>query len=320
MDLTSKIKQKALDLGFDLVGVTSAAPIDRSDIEYMEQWLSDGCAGDMGYMHRNLEKRVNPEKLLEGARSVVCVALNYRPDQDTPAFGDDSKVKVANFALYEDYHGFIKDKLRVLAEYINENTGTDNRYKICVDSVPLAERALAQRAGIGFIGKNRMLINHQFGLQLLLGEIITTVELDADKPCTDTCASCDRCIQTCPANALSSAGKLNAAKCVSYLTIEHKGELDQRQARSIGSSLFGCDKCIKVCPHDIHVKEKICTNSNFKFYQKRQHLNAEDVISWSKEEFKENFGDSSVDRLGIEKLKRNAEICQENLADGTGTS
>lgn len=313
MDLTCKIKRKALDLGFDLVGVTGAEAIDEADIGYIKDWLSSGFAGDMGYMHRNLEKRINPAGLLDNAKSVICVALNYRPPQAPTASENESYAKIANFALYEDYHDFMKKNLRLLADFIIENAGSDHRFKICVDSVPLAERALAQRAGLGFIGKNRMLINHELGLQLLLGEIITTVELDADKPSTDTCAGCDRCITMCPAKALTSAGTLNAAKCVSYLTIERNGDIDQKQADSIGSSLFGCDRCIEVCPHEIHVKEKSCTNSQFKFHRQRQKLSPTDILNWKEDEFEETFGDSSVKRLGLDRLKRNAEICRKNI-------
>lgn len=309
MGITSLIKDKALEVGFDLVGVTSAEPLGDEHIKRLEDWLDAGYAGAMGYMHRNFDKRVNPGELLDGAKSVICVALNYTPAEVPENINDPEIAQIAKFALYEDYHGFMKDKLREVAEFIVEATGGDGRFKICVDSVPLLERALAQRAGIGFIGTNRMLINPDFGLQLLLGEIITTVELDADKPIDKPCAQCDKCVLACPTRAIKSDGTVDARKCISYQTIENKGEIPDEIAKLVGNRVFGCDKCIDICPFQTFAKEKAAKNKDLKFHSERLNLKLAEILEMDEERFMEVFGGSSVERTGLEKLKATIRKC-----------
>ncbi|MBN2272127.1 MAG: DUF1730 domain-containing protein, partial [Sedimentisphaerales bacterium] len=179
MSLESDIKQKALELGFDAVGITDAAPIDANHVERLSAWLACGFAGQMQYMQRNFEKRINPSQLLQGARTVIVVALNYKPPQDRTRAVDaaGSSGRVARYALYEDYHPFMRKRMRKLAEFIRSAADKNTGLKICVDSAPLAERALAVRAGLGFIGKNHTLISPVFGPEVFLGEIVTTVKL-----------------------------------------------------------------------------------------------------------------------------------------------
>jgi epoxyqueuosine reductase len=303
MEITALIKQKALDVGFDLVGVTTALPVGDGHVGHLRDWLDNGYAADMGYMHRNFDKRINPGALLDGAKSVICVALNYTPIEDDIETDNPEIAKIAKFALYEDYHGFMKDRLRELAGFIVETAGDDARFKICVDSVPLLERALAQRAGIGFIGTNRMLINPDFGLHLLLGEIITTVELTPDKPMDKPCAECDKCVWACPTRAIKSAGTIDAGKCISYQTIENKSEIPDDIARSIGNNIFGCDKCIDICPYQKFAKEKSAKNKQFKFHPERQSLKLTDILEMDEKRFNELFGDSSLKRTGLGKIK-----------------
>lgn len=243
MNITARIKQKAIALGFDLVGITTADPLADTQIAHFKSWLTNGSAGQMDYMKRNLEKRTNPARLLKGAKSIICVALNYKPPAST-------QTEIANFALYEDYHLFIKKRLFELADFINAKTDHPARFKACVDSGPIAERPIAQRAGLGFIGTNHMLINPELGLQILLGELVTDLQLTPDEPAENLCHNCDKCIKACPTAALASDGTFNANKCISYLTIEHKGKIPAQLAAEIGSHLFGCDECIKACPFD----------------------------------------------------------------------
>ena len=271
MSLAEDIKQKALELGFDLVGITNASLIDAKQVKLLADWLKAGYAGQMNYMHRNFQKRINPAKLLEGAQSVICVALNYTPSETQPKSTepDVPTGRVANYAQYKDYHSFIKQRLRKLTEFIISIADEDVSFKICVDSAPLAERALAARAGLGFIGKNHILINPELGPQIFLGEIVTTMKLQTDKPITGNCSDCNKCIDACPTGALGADGQFDANKCISYLTIEHsqggrpsaKGEIPEQLAEKIGDRLFGCDECVLACPYQ--QSAPVCKNAEF---------------------------------------------------------
>ena len=240
MSLTDDITHKAIELGFDLAGITEAAPIDADQTELLTGWLKSGFAGQMNYMHSNLQKRTDPAKLLEDAKSVICVGLNYKPPKYSASLrvlrsdarqsdlsGAAAVGKVAHYAQYEDYHWFMRKRLGKLIDFVNSIAEAGHKFKICVDSAPLAERALAARAGLGFIGKNHMLINPKLGGQIFLGEIITTLKLQADKPIdfgseqkeplalsgvegeesmdliTAKCAKCSKCVDACPTEAIS---------------------------------------------------------------------------------------------------------------------
>lgn len=313
MTLSDDIRQKALCVGFDSVGITDASAIDAGQVGLLADWLKAGYAGQMGYMHRNFEKRISPAELLEGAKSVVCVGLNYhhpklkaKKEEGTGPMG-----RVAHYARYEDYHPFIKRQLRKLAEFMGSLAGGDTRFKICVDSAPVAERALAARAGLGFIGKNHTLINPEFGPEIFLGEIITDLELESDKPVAADCAGCNKCIDACPTGALRPDGQMDARKCISYLAIERKDKIPAGLATKVGDRLFGCDECVLACPYQ--ERAPACRNKQFKFYEDRAHLNLSEVLDLSREEFEAEFSDSVIKRLGLEGLKRNAQTCLMNI-------
>jgi len=312
MSLAQDIKQKALESGFDLIGVTDASPIATKQVELLTNWLNRGYAGRMGYMHRNFEKRTDPAKLLKNAQSVICVGLNYTPPktQVKPPESAGPAGRVANYARYEDYHLFIKKQLRKLTDFITCVAGTDSKFRICVDSAPLAERSLAARAGLGFIGKNHMLINPKLGPQILLGEIITNLKLKTDEPIINNCSNCNKCLSACPTGALRADGQFDATKCISYLTIEYKDRIPEDLAGKIGDRLFGCDECVLACPYqkDAPVRK----NKNFKFYKDRTRLNLQDILDMSKDYFEAEFTDSPIKRLSLERLKRNARICLAN--------
>jgi len=311
MSLTKDIKQRALELGFDLVGITDASSINVNQVELLSGWLKSGYAGQMNYLHRNFEKRINPANLLENAQSVICVGLNYKPlKQKLKSLNDATMGKVASYAQYEDYHLFIKTQLRKLIDFITSITSREHKFKICVDSAPLAERALAARAGLGFIGKNHMLINPTLGPQILLGEIITTLKLPTDNPITDNCSNCNRCIDACPTGALGPDGQFDANKCISYLTIEYKGQLSADLAEKIGDRLFGCDECVLACPYKQN--SPICKNKQFKFYSDRAELDLQKILETTEEKFQIEFADSVILRSGLDQLKRNAKIFLDN--------
>lgn len=312
MELKAAIKKKALELGFDLIAITNADAIPQNDILFFSEWLAAGYAAGMSYMHRNTEKRMHPDKLLQNATSVICLAVNYRPKHHSSP--DRQKAAIANFAIYQDYHPFIRQLLKKLVNFISERVDDPkHRYKICVDSVPLAERSLAQRAGIGFIGKNHMLINPLLGSQLLLAEIVTTVKLAPDEPIKNSCKNCCKCINACPTGALRNDGTFNAAKCISYLTIEHKGPIPPELAPSIGLSIFGCDRCTLACPYEKAAAESKCSNLDFKCDPQRANIDPREIIYWTPKTFERIFADSSVMRLGLDGLKRNAAVCLQNL-------
>jgi epoxyqueuosine reductase len=315
MNLENKIKQKAFDLGFDLVGITDAGPIDTENINLLTSWLKAGFAGQMQYMHKNFEKRTDPKKLAPFADSIICVALNYKPPQtkSDPKQHLVSIGKVANFAQYQDYHRFMKKQLYKLAEYIKTHLYADLEFKICVDSAPVAERVLAARAGLGFIGKNHMLIHPDLGLQILLGEILVNLSLKPDKPLKNHCPSCEKCINACPTAALSADGRFDAKKCISYLTIELKNNIPPEMAKKIGTRVFGCDECILACPYNLNAP--LCKNKLFKPFPQLSNLDLNQILDMSVEQFDRKFSDTTVHRTGLKKLKLNAKNCLENSKD-----
>jgi len=312
MTLAQEIKQQSFRLGFDLVGITDAEAIDDGHVRFFTDWLSRSYAGRMDYMRRNLEKRVNPSKLLPGAQSVIVVGLNYTPPkQDSIKQRTSAAGRVAAFAQYEDYHQFIKKQLRKLIAFIAERVVCGVQFKMCVDAEPAAERALAAKAGLGFIGKNHMLINPQLGCQILLGEIITSLKLPADKPIKGDCSNCGKCVQACPTGALRHDGQFDANICISYLTIEYEGEIPADLAEKTGDRIFGCDECVLACPWQKNAPS--CKNKEFKFYADRTGLDLKEVLSLSQQDFDEKFADSCLARPGLENLKRNAKICFANM-------
>jgi epoxyqueuosine reductase len=328
MSITDDIKKKALELGFDLVGITDTSPIDNEQVKLLLDWLKSGFAGRMSYLKRNLQMRIKPAKLLEDAQSVIVVGLNYKPPipHQLSAVNPQinlgakpvlSKVeseptgKVTSYAQYEDYHLFIKKQLHKLIDFISSADRTVQKFKICVDSAPVPERALAARAGLGFIGKNHMLINPMVGPQIFLGEIITTLKLRPDKPIANNCSNCHRCIDACPTKALRADGQFDANKCISYLTIEYKGLIPPDLAKKIGDRLFGCDECVLACPYQQNAP--ICKNKQFKFYDDRVELDLQDILQLTEEQFERRFADSVIKRLGLAGLQRNAHICLANI-------
>ncbi len=317
MSLEQEIKDQALALGFDAVGITDTSPIGAEHVEHFETWLRSGCAGRMEYMHRDLEKRIHPARLRQGAQSVIVVALNYRPPgaiadcgvrsaDSTHTSPPEPVGRVAMYAQYEDYHLFIRALLRELAGFISMRTRQQDRFKVCVDSAPVAEKALAARAGLGFIGRNHLLIHPQLGPQILLGELLTGVPLEPDQPIEGACLNCNRCVRACPTGALRPDGLLDATRCTSYRT--QYGPEDA-PIGNIGDWLFGCDECLRVCP--FHEKAPVCANRRFRFYPERARVRLQDLRELTPETFEARFHDSPLKRLGLEGVRCNARRCLE---------
>lgn len=235
-ELTRSVKDEAGRLGFDLVGVARAEAV--AEAARLAEWLDRGHHGTMAWMARHFEKRVGPRKLVPGCRSVVCVGLVYGPGEADGLEG----ARVARYAAGEDYHRVLGDKLHALLEH---GRGLDPAFdgRAFVDSAPVMDRYWAERAGLGWRGKNTLLLNKRLGSFLFLGELLVMAELEPDLPGTDHCGTCTRCLDACPTGALVEPYLLDARKCISYWTIEHRGELEPWQEEAAGEWLFGCDVC-----------------------------------------------------------------------------
>jgi epoxyqueuosine reductase len=246
------ILRRARELGFDDCRVTSAAPPPHAS--EFQQWLAAGKHGAMGYLERNAFKRVDPNEVLAGAKSVIVLATAYRPK--TGAHSDDApRGAIARYAQHADYHDVLAGRLKELSGFVNSLGGADTKTLWYVDTGPLLERDLAQRAGLGFAGKHTNLIGRSLGNWFFISEIITTLELEADEAERNRCGSCMRCIDACPTNAITGPFQLDARRCISYLTIELKGSIPEEFRTAIGNRIYGCDVCLDVCPWNRFAKE-----------------------------------------------------------------
>jgi epoxyqueuosine reductase len=310
--LVEAIKRKARELGFDLVGIAPADP--SAHREYVREWLDTGKAGEMHYLARRFEERVDPGVYLPGAASVVCVAKNYYADLDpVPEAERGEHARVARYALGKDYHEVVKYRLYDLADWIRDTVPASQT--LCgVDTVPVLERELASRAGIGWIGKNTLVIHPRLGSWLLLGEVLTTIALPSDEPITDHCGTCTRCIDACPTGAITEPYKLDARRCISYLTIEHPGEIPEQFHVKMGEWLYGCDVCQDVCPHNQRVEP--ATDPALRPRFPTGTLKAADVLRWGSEEYSQNLRRTAMKRVKLPVLQRNAAVVERNLRPG----
>jgi epoxyqueuosine reductase len=254
----SLIIEEALRVGFDLAGITSAEPVDEA--MHLRESIDAGRNATLAWLARNPEARCDPKSLLRGARSVICCALAYgeggmrsSKTGDTEQTGQSSqqsgKIHVARFARGEDYHVVVREKLEQLWETIKKDT-LHARAKLCVDTSPILEKALAARAGLGWIGKHTILLNREIGSWFMLGEIITDLELPYDRPTKNLCGDCSACMDACPTRALKAPCVLDARLCISYLSIENGGAIPQDLARFIPDGTHGCDLCQEACPYN----------------------------------------------------------------------
>lgn len=306
-----QVKRKALELGFDLVGIAPATPSVHR--HYLRQWLDDGRAGTMDYLARRFDERTDPAAYLPGAASVVCVALNYYAELETvPESQRAGRGRIARYALGDDYHEIIKHRLYDLADWLRDQIpGAETRCG--VDTVPVLERELAARAGIGWVGKNTLVINPRLGSWLLLGEVLTTIPLPVDEPLADHCGSCTRCLEACPTQAITAPYQLDASRCISYLTIEHAGEVAEEFHRPIGEWLYGCDVCQDVCPHNQRVEPE-AADPALKPRFVSGTLDVREVGAWADDEYRANLRRSAMKRVKLPVLKRNAGIVARNAA------
>jgi epoxyqueuosine reductase len=313
--LAAEIRSQARTLGFDLVGIAPADPSRYRD--YLRHWLDDGQAGTMAYLAGRFDERTAPAVYLPGAASVLCVAINYHvslqevPESDRPHHG-----KVARYALGQDYHERIKSRLHTLANWVRARA-PEAQTRVAVDTAPVMEKELAARAGVGWIGKNSCLIHERIGSWLLLGEILTTLPLPPDDPAIDRCGTCRRCIDACPTSAITAPYQLDARRCISYLTIEHRDEIPDQFHRAIGPWLYGCDICQEVCPWNHCAPDAADPALQPRF--PTGGLDLRQVLSWRDDDYRFALRHSAIKRLKLPLLQRNAAIVQRNLAAHPGS-
>ncbi len=297
----AQIKSRARALGLDVCGITSADPVRHA--AFYQQWTEEGRAGEMQWLMREPERRSDPRKVLSGAKSIIVAGLNYWQEQP------EGRGRIARYALGEDYHHVLLEKLETLAAEI---AGTGASAKIYVDTGPVLEKPLAERAGVGWQGKSTMLINTKLGPWLLLGEIITTLELEPDAPQRDHCGTCAKCIEACPTGAITAPYQLDARRCIAYLTIELKGSIPEELRPLIGDRVYGCDECLDVCPWNRFAS----TTREARFLAKpeddgRDALHA--LLEISQAEFKRRFAKSPILRVKRRGLLRNVCVVLGNI-------
>lgn len=245
------VKSLARELGCDLVGIAPADPPPGG--RYYRAWLEAGHHANMRYLSRSVETRLDPRKLLPNAHSVVCIALSYNPTESTKLANHNPASPqglIARYARGTDYHHTLHTILNELLARLRDQLTDPFDARICVDTAPLLERELAVAAGLGWIGRNTCLLNQHLGSYLLLGNLITTLDLPPDEPVTPRCGSCTRCLDSCPTQAFVGPHQLNASRCISYLTIENRDEIPAEFHAPIGPRVFGCDRCQEVCPYN----------------------------------------------------------------------
>ena len=318
---------EAHQMGFDACGIARATALEEESA-HVEQWLEGEREGEMGYLTRNKEKRYDPRLLVEGTKSVVTVLYNYFPKQQ---LGDDKRYKIAKYAYGTDYHEVLKRKLRQLLEHIETQTGKLEGVRVFVDSAPVLDRAWAVRCGLGFIGKNTLLIHPPLSLTagrsqtpeqgqtagrslrqcggsfFFIGHLFLPLELEeTGKALPNRCGRCTKCLDACPTGALEAPFRIDARKCLSYLTIEYKGSLDGHDPKAFQGWMYGCDICQDVCPYN----RFSLPNSEPEFQPSEQLLAMceEDWKKLDKDGFNVLFKHSAMQRAGFEGLKRNIEF------------
>jgi epoxyqueuosine reductase len=342
------LRQRAFELGFDDCRVTTANAPESAP--RFQQWLAERQHGEMIYLERTAPKRVDPQQVLPGARSIITLAASYhiadcqspianspagqaegisrrklrlsRPDASAGlagvddwrlAIGDWRSGLIARYARYRDYHEVLGERLKLLTEFVNEVSGPGTRSLWYVDTGPLLERDLAQRAGLGFIGKHTNLISRQLGNWIFLSEIITTLALDPDAPEKNRCGSCTRCIAACPTAAITAPFQLDARRCISYLTIELKGSIPVELRPAIGDRIFGCDDCLQVCPWNRFAREGRLMKAHARLDLAQPDL--VELLSLDEAGFKRRFAGTPMLRAKRRGLLRNVCVALGNIGD-----
>lgn len=308
--LAAQIREWAHELGFQQLGIADIELVDHE--AYLQKWLDAGYHGSMDYMARHGTKRARPEELVPGTCRVISVRLDYLADDTRPAevLASPSKAYISRYALGRDYHKLMRKRLAALAARIQELAG-GGQYRAFVDSAPVLERAIAERAGMGWIAKNTMMINPQAGSWFFLGEIYTDLPLPADTPqASKHCGTCTACLEICPTDAFTGPFQLDARKCISYLTIEHKGSIDTALRPLMGNRVFGCDDCQLVCPWNKFAQ--VTGESDFQPRHGLADVELVELFLWDEATYLAKTEGSAIRRIGHERWLRNLAVALGN--------
>lgn len=295
------IKDTAHRLGFEACGITKAGPLLKES-EVFRAWLKEGHHASMGYMNRNVDKRLDPRLLNEWARSMIMVTYNYYPSDEALSEGN---FKISKYAYGKDYHEVIKRKLREMVDAIEDEMG-EILSRVFVDSAPVLEKAWAVKCGLGWMGKNSCLINKQKGSFHFIGTIITNLDLNySENEVQDHCGNCTKCMDACPNGAIIAPGIIDARKCISYLTIEHKGKFEPEDQDKLHGWIFGCDICQDVCPWNRFAKPHL--EPEFMPSPGLSLMTDQDWLALNEESFNDLFKGTAIERTGFDALWRNIE-------------
>jgi epoxyqueuosine reductase len=311
--MKEKIRQRALELGFDDCRFTTAAS-PASAIQF-QHWLAKKQHGEMAWLERNALKRIDPHRVLPGARSVITLAVSYEIESPQSRVHSPRSGVVARYARFDDYHDVLGGRLKELTQFVNQLDGAETHSLWYVDTGPLLERDFARRAGLGFVGKHTNVISRRFGNWILLAEIITSLELEPDAPEKNHCGNCMRCITACPTRAITAPFQLDARLCISYLTIELKGSIPIELRPAIGIRIFGCDDCLAVCPWNRFAREGRLMKAH-----DRPDLAAPDLIELLQLDeagFKSRFAGTPIMRTKRRGLLRNICVALGNTGDAS---
>ena len=299
------IKAKAQQLGFDFCGISKAEFLE-DEAPRLEAWLTKNYHGKMAYMANYFDKRLDPRLLVEGAKSVITLILNYYPEKSLSQESED--LKLSKYAYGKDYHFVMKDKLKDLMGMISEEIGEVNG-RVFVDSAPVMDKAWAKKSGVGWVGKHTNLINREIGSFFFIGEIICDLELQPDGAIKDYCGTCTRCIDACPTDAILEPYVVDGSKCISYYTIELKEAIPDEVKGKMENWIFGCDICQDVCPWNSFARPH--TTPEFNLHPQLAEFTKNDWEEITEELFQEIFRRSAVKRTKLEGLKRNIEFVKE---------
>ncbi len=311
--MKAALRQRAQELGFDDCRVTTAAP--PASAEKFQAWLAKKQHGEMAWLERNAKQRSEPQFVLPGAKTVIALAVSYEVSNQKSHLSNPLAGIVARYAQFKDYHDVLAERLNSLTQFVNELGGAATRSLWYVDTGPVLERDLAQRAGLGFVGKHTNLISRRLGNWIFLAEILTTLELEPDALEQNHCGSCTRCLTACPTNAITAPFQLDARKCISYLTIELKGSIPVELRPAIGQRIYGCDDCLAACPWNKFARAGNLMNSHA-----REDLAAPDLIQLLQLDdagFKSRFAGTPMLRTKRRGLLRNVCVALGNAGDET---